>query len=101
MHPCRVHPSRVHPLPHSPYCPACNCRSLQALSTQQANKLAGQRSLPLWAIAAMLFLGWNELMAVLWNPVFLIGVSVNKVWANKPVAGAAAICVAGEGGEQR
>ena len=26
----------------------------------------------------MLFLGWNELMAVLWNPVFLIGVSVIK-----------------------
>jgi hypothetical protein len=40
--------------------------------TQQANLMAGKRSAPVWALAAILFLGWNEFMAVLWNPVYLI-----------------------------
>lgn len=41
----------------------------QALSAQQANRMAGSRPPPFWAILAILFLGWNEFMAVLWNPV--------------------------------
>ncbi|GIL45756.1 hypothetical protein Vafri_2910 [Volvox africanus] len=44
----------------------------QALSTQQANRLANNRLPPLWALGAMLVLGWNEFMAVLFNPVYLI-----------------------------
>eukprot|EP00882_Tetradesmus_deserticola_P026351 GHRQ01029052.1.p1 GENE.GHRQ01029052.1~~GHRQ01029052.1.p1 ORF type:complete len:169 (-),score=34.97 GHRQ01029052.1:145-651(-) len=34
--------------------------------------MAGKRSAPVWALAAILFLGWNEFMAVLFNPVYLI-----------------------------
>lgn len=45
---------------------------LQAQVTQQANLMAGKRSAPVWALAAILFLGWNEFMAVLWNPVYLL-----------------------------
>jgi hypothetical protein len=45
---------------------------LQAKVTQQANMMAGKRSAPMWALAAIMFLGWNEFMAVLWNPVLLI-----------------------------
>uniref|UniRef100_A0A383VTW4 Protein ROOT HAIR DEFECTIVE 3 homolog n=1 Tax=Tetradesmus obliquus TaxID=3088 RepID=A0A383VTW4_TETOB len=44
----------------------------QAQVTQQANLMAGKRSAPVWALAAILFLGWNEFMAVLWNPVYLL-----------------------------
>ncbi|GIL94426.1 hypothetical protein Vretimale_620 [Volvox reticuliferus] len=44
----------------------------QALSTQQANRLANNRLPPLWALGAMLVLGWNEFMAVLFNPVYLV-----------------------------
>jgi hypothetical protein len=44
----------------------------QAKVTQQANLMAGKRSAPIWALAAIMFLGWNEFMAVLWNPVLLI-----------------------------
>lgn len=45
---------------------------MQAKVTQQANMMAGKRSAPIWALAAIMFLGWNEFMAVLWNPVLLI-----------------------------
>jgi hypothetical protein len=48
------------------------CPCLQAKVTQQANMMAGKRSAPMWALAAIMFLGWNEFMAVLWNPVLLI-----------------------------
>jgi len=44
----------------------------QALAAQQANKMAGSRPPPFWAILAILFLGWNEFMALLWNPVYLV-----------------------------
>jgi hypothetical protein len=40
--------------------------------TQHTNMMAGKRSAPIWALAAIAFLGWNELMAVLWNPVLLV-----------------------------
>ncbi|KAG2448827.1 hypothetical protein HYH02_006178 [Chlamydomonas schloesseri] len=48
----------------------------QALSAQQANRLANNRLPPLWAIAAMLALGWNEAMALLFNPLLLVVVGV-------------------------
>ncbi|KAG2432901.1 hypothetical protein HXX76_008632 [Chlamydomonas incerta] len=48
----------------------------QALSAQQANRLANNRLPPLWAIAAMLALGWNEAMALLFNPLLLLVVGV-------------------------
>eukprot|EP00955_Chlamydomonas_euryale_P035231 350048-Chlamydomonas_euryale.AAC.3 len=44
----------------------------QALATQQANKLAGNRGPPLWAILAILVLGWNEFMGLLCSPTFLV-----------------------------
>lgn len=40
--------------------------------TQQANIAAGKRAPPVWALGMMLLLGWNEMMAVLWNPVYMI-----------------------------
>eukprot|EP00798_Chlamydomonas_sp_ICE-L_P005756 gene5756-6050_t len=49
-----------------------NVHVQQALSAQHANKLANNRLPPLWAIVAMLVLGWNEAMAVLFNPMLLI-----------------------------
>jgi hypothetical protein len=48
---------------------ASNVHVQQALAAQQANKLAGNRAPPFWAILAIMFLGWNEFMAVLFNPV--------------------------------
>jgi hypothetical protein len=57
-----THPStrpRTHPQP-------------QAKITQQANLAAGKRAPPVWAMAAILLLGWNEFVAVVWNPVYLI-----------------------------
>ncbi|GLC63350.1 hypothetical protein PLESTF_000026900 [Pleodorina starrii] len=48
----------------------------QALSNQQANRLANNRLPPLWALALMLVLGWNEAMAVLFNPLYLLLVLV-------------------------
>jgi hypothetical protein len=34
--------------------------------------LANKRSAPVWALAAILFLGWNEFMVVVWNPLYLL-----------------------------
>ncbi|KAL6774184.1 hypothetical protein ACKKBG_A24075 [Auxenochlorella protothecoides x Auxenochlorella symbiontica] len=44
----------------------------QAAATREANRLAGARGPPLWAIAAMAVLGFNEAMAVLRNPLWLL-----------------------------
>ena len=43
----------------------------QAAATQEANRLAQNRLPPLWAIAAMMVLGFNEFVAVLRNPLLL------------------------------
>jgi hypothetical protein len=44
----------------------------QAKITQQANLAAGKRAPPIWAMAAIMMLGWNEFVAVVWNPIYLI-----------------------------
>lgn len=44
--------------------------------TQQANLMANKRSPPVWALAAIMFLGWNEFMAVLFNPIYLIVIAI-------------------------
>lgn len=44
----------------------------QALTSQQANRLANNKSPPIWALLLIVFLGWNEFMAVLWNPLYLV-----------------------------
>jgi hypothetical protein len=44
----------------------------QALSAQQASAAANRRGAPVWALLAIALLGWNELVAVLWNPLYLI-----------------------------
>lgn len=44
----------------------------QASMTQMANKLASNRAPPIWAIVAMLILGFDEFMAVLYSPVLAI-----------------------------
>jgi hypothetical protein len=44
----------------------------QAAATQEANRLAQNRAPPLWAVAAILFLGFNEFVAVLRNPLLLV-----------------------------
>ena len=49
----------------------CVC-VLQAVNTQEANKAASNRLPPLWAMVAMVLLGWNEAMAVLTNPIKLV-----------------------------
>ncbi|KDD71685.1 hypothetical protein H632_c4566p0, partial [Helicosporidium sp. ATCC 50920] len=44
----------------------------QAQMTQAANRAAQNRRPPMWAIAAMLVLGFDEAMAVLRNPLWLL-----------------------------
>ena len=44
----------------------------QALATQEANRAARNRAPPMWAIFAMVVLGFNEAMAVLRNPLLLL-----------------------------
>ena len=44
----------------------------QAMATQEANRAAQNRMPPLWAIAAMVVLGFNEFLAVLYNPFWLV-----------------------------
>jgi hypothetical protein len=48
------------------------CPAFQAMATQDANRAAQNRMPPLWAIAAMVVLGFNEFMAVLYNPLLLL-----------------------------
>lgn len=44
----------------------------QAQATQEANRLATNRWPPFWAIAAMVLLGFDEFVAVLYNPLWLL-----------------------------
>lgn len=44
----------------------------QAHSTQEAQRAAQNRMPPVWALAAIVLLGFNEFMAVLYNPIYLI-----------------------------
>ncbi|CAD7704286.1 unnamed protein product [Ostreobium quekettii] len=44
----------------------------QAALTQQANRLASHRPPPLWAICAMLLLGFNEFISIVYSPVMLV-----------------------------
>ena len=46
-------------------------RWAQAMSTQEANRAASNKMPPLWAAAAIVLLGWNEFIAVLYNPLWL------------------------------
>jgi hypothetical protein len=55
----------------------------QALSAQQANRLANNRLPPLWALGLMLVLGWNEAMAVLFNPLYLVLVVVGGLFIRR------------------
>lgn len=48
----------------------CDC--VQAINTQEANKAASNRLPPLWAMVAMVLLGWNEAMSILTSPVRLV-----------------------------
>lgn len=44
----------------------------QAVNTQEANKAASNRLPPLWAMVAMVLLGWNEAMSILTSPLKLV-----------------------------
>ncbi len=46
----------------------------QAVATQEANRLARNRTPPVWAIIAMFVLGFNELVSVIRNPLWLLTV---------------------------
>ena len=45
---------------------------VQAQATQEANRAATNRWPPFWAIAAMVLLGFDEFVAVLYNPLWLL-----------------------------
>ena len=45
---------------------------VQAQATQEANRAATNKWPPFWAIAAMVVLGFDEFVAVLYNPLWLI-----------------------------
>jgi hypothetical protein len=47
-------------------------RCMQAQATQEANRAATNRWPPFWAIAAMMLLGFDEFVAVLYNPLWLL-----------------------------
>ena len=51
---------------------------VQAVNTQEANKAASNRLPPLWAMVAMVLLGWNEAMSILTSPVRLVSVCVGS-----------------------
>ncbi|KAL3156977.1 hypothetical protein ABBQ38_001233 [Trebouxia sp. C0009 RCD-2024] len=53
----------------------------QAVNTQEANKAASNRLPPLWAMVAMVLLGWNEAMSILTSPVRLILLVVGLLFA--------------------
>lgn len=44
----------------------------QAVATQEANRAAGNRMPPAWALAAIVLLGWNEFMALVYSPLWLL-----------------------------
>ena len=44
----------------------------QAVATQEANRAAGNRMPPVWALAAIVLLGWNEFMALVYSPLWLM-----------------------------
>ena len=52
---------------------------VQAVNTQEANKAASNRLPPLWAMVAMVLLGWNEAMSILTSPVRLVSVCMRSV----------------------
>jgi hypothetical protein len=56
--------------------------ALQAVNTQEANKAASNRLPPLWAMVAMVLLGWNEAMSILTSPLKLVRppVSIFGLW---------------------
>ena len=45
---------------------------MQAQATQEANRAASNKWPPFWAIAAMVVLGFDEFVAVLYNPLWLV-----------------------------
>ncbi|EFN50506.1 hypothetical protein CHLNCDRAFT_55812, partial [Chlorella variabilis] len=53
----------------------------QALATQEANRAAQNRLPPLWALLAMAVLGFNEMMAVLYNPLWLLALLILFLFA--------------------
>lgn len=63
-------PPSPHPGPH----PRADGSSMdvQAVNTQEANKAASNRLPPLWAMVAMVLLGWNEAMSILTSPLRLV-----------------------------
>ena len=54
---------------------------MQAVNTQEANKAASNRLPPLWAMVAMVLLGWNEAMAILTSPLKLVLLVVTLLFA--------------------
>lgn len=48
----------------------------QAMGTQQANRLAQNRMPPIWAMIAMIVLGFDEAIAVIRNPLLLLFIVV-------------------------
>ncbi|DBA68461.1 hypothetical protein WJX79_008695 [Trebouxia sp. C0005] len=53
----------------------------QAVNTQEANKAASNRLPPLWAMVAMVLLGWNEAMSILTSPLKLVLLVVGLLFA--------------------
>lgn len=56
----------------------------QAVATQDANRAASNRMPPVWALAAIVVLGWNEFVALVYNPLWLMLVGFvfffGRVW---------------------
>eukprot|EP01025_Chloroclados_australasicus_P021685 TRINITY_DN2272_c1_g1_i2.p1 TRINITY_DN2272_c1_g1~~TRINITY_DN2272_c1_g1_i2.p1 ORF type:complete len:863 (-),score=113.96 TRINITY_DN2272_c1_g1_i2:497-2974(-) len=48
----------------------------QAVLTQQANRMASNRMPPIWALLLLVFLGFDEMVAVVYSPVYLIVVLI-------------------------
>ena len=44
----------------------------QAQATQDANRAATSRMPPAWAVLAMVVLGFNEFLALLYNPLYIL-----------------------------
>ncbi|KAK9867191.1 hypothetical protein WJX84_006772 [Apatococcus fuscideae] len=53
----------------------------QAMATQQATRAASNRMPPVWALAAIGVLGFNEAVAVLYNPIWLMVLLMGGLFA--------------------
>ena len=67
---------------------------LQARATQDANRAASNKMPPLWALAAIVVLGFNEVVSVLRSPLLLVRGTQQPRLATLPAVTRCVLCIA-------